>query len=126
MTPSDKRHARRALRNALTRADGHDSADAQLATLRAGIATALNWLDPGDQPMLTVSAQKHIVAEKLTVAAADLAVAWDEESTGVPAAFALKEIAVAAAYFPTRYWDPRLPKQPPKGGRRKHFHDEQD
>ena len=40
-----KSQARRALRNAVSRAAKHDSPEAKAATLSAGISTALAWLD---------------------------------------------------------------------------------
>jgi hypothetical protein len=42
---SAKRQARRALLNAVTRAKAHENSDAQVATLLAGITTAITWLD---------------------------------------------------------------------------------
>lgn len=42
---STNRQARRALLNAVTRAEAKQDADEQVITLRRGITTALAWLD---------------------------------------------------------------------------------
>lgn len=42
---SVRRQAQRALRNAVTRAEAKQTPEEQVATLLAGIATAITWLD---------------------------------------------------------------------------------